>query len=202
MPNPELLRESTDEKSTTPLVDPFDLSLLRVDQNFGETCGVKKLLTTIPVRKPHAQDFVRVHPDENFRATVPLIELKTDRETFLVPKELAQNLPGETVIETLFTAINRQGVLFFWPCRVPAPDGRVLEWHRSAMEAALQATNRWVRVKANMSLGAYEIFVAEAELPDPIWPDLPFQEMLRIAFRDRYVDSFDHPVLRRLRGLL
>ena len=58
----------------------------------------------------------------------------------------------------------------------------------------------WIRVKANMSLGSYEISTASAELPDPEWPELDFKAILEIAFRDRYVEDFNHPVLRRLRG--
>ena len=67
------------------------------------------------------------------------------------------------------------------------------------MEAAELARTKWVRVQANMTLGAYEVTYAE-HLPDPEWPDVPFQELLRIAFKDRYIDSLDHPVLRQLRG--
>ena len=58
----------------------------------------------------------------------------------------------------------------------------------------------WVRVKANMSLRAYEIFEAESTIPDPIWPDLSFEEIYRIAFKDRLIRSLDHPVVKRLRG--
>ena len=103
---------------------------------------------------------------------------------------------------TLFLAINRQGVLFLWPVKLPGPDGKHNEWHRSAAEAADVAMRRWVRVIANMSLGAYEIFVAEANLPDPTWPDRPFSEILEIAFRDRLIDRPDHPLIKRLRGAL
>ena len=60
---------------------------------------------------------------------------------------------------------------------------------------------KWVRIKANMSLGAYEIFSAESVMQDPTWPELPFNELLRIAFRDRIISSADHPVVKRLRGL-
>jgi hypothetical protein len=52
-----------------------------------------------------------------------------------------------------------------------------------------------------MDLGAYEMFVAGSTISDPIWPDLSFPELLRIAFKDRYIDSLDHPVVKRLRGL-
>jgi hypothetical protein len=61
---------------------------------------------------------------------------------------------------------------------------------------------RWIRMKANMSLGAYEITVAESVVADPVWPDLSFQELVRIAYRDRMITTLDHPVIKRLRGLI
>jgi hypothetical protein len=64
--------------------DPYDLSKLRVSQNFLESTAVKKLLTTVPVRKPLAQDFVRVHESAKYRALVAILELKEDRETYVV----------------------------------------------------------------------------------------------------------------------
>ena len=54
---------------------------------------------------------------------------------------------------TLYTAINRQGVVFLWPVRLPGPDGKVNEWWRSAGEAAELAMTKWVRVKAEHELG-------------------------------------------------
>jgi hypothetical protein len=181
--------------------DPFDLTNLRLDQSFVESAGVKKLLTTVPVRKPNPQDFVRVHPGPEYRAALAVIELKDDREIYLVPPPIARDLPGEFAMTTIYAAINRQGVLFLWPVRLPPPDGRINEWHRSAAEAAELAMRAWVRVKANISLGAYEMFQAASTIPDPEWPELPFQELLRIGFRDRLIDRLDHAVVKRLRGL-
>lgn len=192
--------DNSEMTKTGPGDDPFDLALLRLDQSFTESAGVKKLLTTVPVRKPGQQDFVRVHHDEKFRETVAMIELKDDREYYLLPKKIATELPGEFVMVTLFTTINRQGVVSLWPVRLPTPDGRRNIWHQSAMEAAQLAMTRWVRVKANMALGAYEIFEAASTIPDPTWPPITFQELLRIAFRHQYVDSINHPVVDRLRG--
>ena len=93
--------------------------------------------------------------------------------------------------------------MFFWPVRLPSSDGRDLDWWRSGREAAALATASWVRVRANMNLGAYEIFKAEAAYPDPEWPEeLAFWDLIRIAFRDHLVDRIDHPVVKRLRGQL
>ena len=184
--------------------NPFDnLSALRLDQSYADTVGVKKLLTTVPVRKPNRQDFVRVHPDSAYRLTpAAIIEVKEDREAYLVTPHMAQALAGEFATVTLFTTINRQGTLHLWPVKLPTPEGRHNEWHRSAAEGAEQAMKKWVRVTASMSLGAYEIFEASGKFPDPVWPDFSFQEILEIAFRDRIVDRADHPLVQRLRGIV
>jgi hypothetical protein len=184
--------------------NPFDPATLRLDQSFADTVGVKKLLTTVPVRKPNKQDFVRVHADLAYRLTpAAVIEVKEDREVYLVLPGIAQQLPpGEFSVVTLYLTINRQGVVHLWPVKLPGPDGKHNEWHRSAAEAAERSMVKWVRVTANMSLGAYEISAAVKDFPEPEWPDIPLQEILKIAFRDRIVDRQDHPLLQRLRGEL
>jgi hypothetical protein len=181
--------------------DPFDPAALRLDQSFADSVGVKKRLITVPVRKPNRQDFVRVHPDPAYRLTpAAIIEVKEDREVYLVTPEMASNLPGEFVGATLYAVVNRQGVLSLWPVKLPVPDGKHNEWHRSAAEAAELAKQVWVRITSNMSLGAYEVFEATGDLPPPVWPEFDLAEMLRIAFSDRIVDRMDHPLVQRLRG--
>jgi hypothetical protein len=188
-------------ESTANEADPFDLSKLRLSQSFVELAGAKKLLTTVPVRKPLKQDFVRVHPDATFRDPFAFIELKNDdREHYLVIPSVAAAVTTEIVMKMLYTTINRQGVVFLWPVPLPAADGRFNEWHRSAQEAAERAMHRWIRIKANMALGANEVFEAPGSIPDPEWPDHSFQELLRIGFRDKLIENLDHPVLKRLRG--
>ena len=181
---------------------PIDPARLRLPQNFADTAGVKKALLTIPVRKPGRQDFVRVHPDPEYRIETAVLEKKEERETYLVAPELWSEVSGELIPKILFTTINRQGVLTLWPVRLPGEDGRLDDWNTSALEAADMAKKDWVRVAANMALGAYEVYVATGNLPDPEWPGLTFAEILKIAFKGRYIEDFDHPVMRRLRGEL
>jgi hypothetical protein len=183
--------------------NPFDPASLRLNQSFADTVGVKKLLTTVPVRKPNRQEFVRVRSESAFRLTpAAVIELKEDREVYLVRPDILPAVPGEFATVTLFTAISRQGTLFLWPVKLPNPDGRHNEWHRSAAEGAERAMEKWVKVTASMSLGAYEISEARGELSEPIWPDYPFGEILKIAFRDRLVDRADHALIQRLQGIM
>ena len=101
---------------------------------------------------------------------------------------------------TLYTAITRQKVLFIWPVRLPSEERRQMDWHRSMAEAAEKAMSDWVRVRSNLQLGAYEIDLAVGNLGEPEWPDLAFSDILKIAFRDRLIDSADHLLIKRLRG--
>jgi hypothetical protein len=182
--------------------DPFDLDSLTLSQDFVESAGVKRLLTTVPVRKPNPQDFVRVHPDSTHRGNLLMLNLKDDREFYVVRPELKEALAGETVRKTVYTTINRQGVVTLWPITLPGADGKDLAWWRSEREAAALAMTRWIRIKANRSLGANEIIEAPGVEVEPEWPDLSFQELVRIAFRNLMIDTLDHPVIQRLRGLV
>ena len=64
--------------------------------------------------------------------------MKDDSEVYLVTPVMAQSLPGEFSMATLYLGINRQGVLL-WPVKLPGPDGKHNAWHRSASEAAERA---------------------------------------------------------------
>ena len=178
----------------------FNLDALRLPQNFSAAAAVKKVLTTIPVRKPGPQEFIRIHPDDEMCIQTAIIQTTDDRESFLVDRSLWEQLSSEIIPKVLFTTINRSNVLSLWPIRLPGEDGRLDPWNRSALEAAAMAKTRWIRITSNRSLGAYEIFEAAAELPEPEWPAISFQEILTIAFREKFIRSLDHPVLRRLRG--
>jgi hypothetical protein len=131
-----------------------------------------------------------------------VLELKEDRETYLVSPNLWAALASEPTFHPvlLVTSINAQGVLFLWPIRLPRADGRIDLWSRSALDAAKEAQGHWVRVTANMGLQAYEITTASGLVAEPKFSDLTFQEVIKIAFRDMIIVEWSHPVLRRLRG--
>lgn len=197
-PNDELL----EAKSMPNNPDPFDPANMRLDQDFAKNLGVKKALLTVPLRKPAREWWVRVHPEADYRTDTFVVELKEERETYLVQKPLWTDLAGESTFcaKKLVTAVNRQGTTFVWPIRLPGPDGKLDDWNASALEAVELATKGWVRVTANMSLGAYDVWQAETVWAEPAWPDKTFRDLLAIAFKGRVIDNMDHPVIKSLRG--
>jgi hypothetical protein len=180
--------------------DSWSLESLRLPTNYTETAGVKKLLLTLKARKPMSQEFVRVHPDEAFRMNLLCVDYKPDSEIYILTQAVAPEYVGETVTYTIYLATTRSGIPFLWPVRLPGADDKPNDWWRSAREAAEHAMAQWVRVKANMEAGFYDVHAATGTISDPTWPEHTFLELLKISFRDRMIDRVDHPLIQKLRG--
>ena len=175
-----------------------DFSRFRLSQNFGSASGVRKKLTTVPVRKPNKTQFVRAH-SENKLDTMLLRYGDNEEDLYLIDPDVMQQVEDLAKPYRLTQAIDRQNNVFIWPLAIP-DDTRPLKWHLSALEAANNAELEWTRMQANMALGAYEIFAAEQHLSDPVWPELSMNELLGIAFKNKIIDRPDHLVLLQLRG--
>jgi hypothetical protein len=183
--------------------NPFnDVASFRLTDDFHASVGVKKALVVVPVRTPDKAWFVRVHPDEAYRLQTAVLDLKEEREVYLIDPKLRSELATEPTLKPklLATAINRQGDLFLWAVNLPRSDGRADRWSQTALEAVNRATKGWIRVAANLSGGHYDVWHASDQLSPPEWPEISFSEILRLAFKERYIYGLDHPVLRKLRG--
>ena len=186
---------------TTP--DIFaDLAAIRLNPSMTGGPSVAKVLASVPVRKPSKEWFIRAHPDREKQSVDSLfLELKEDGETYLIAPRIRESLQGESCVQfkKLSLAVNRQGDIFLWPIRLPDTDGKLDAWNQSALDALSIATTKWVRISSNRRIGAYEIASADIS-EEPKWPDMPFNELLRFAFKGKVIDAHSHPVLRRLRG--
>jgi hypothetical protein len=180
----------------------FDPSRVRLSQDFAAMTSVKTHVLVVPIRKPTKHEWVQFHPDEAWRIQVAVIVYKDERESYyVVDSALWPNLTAEIVPILLVATVSTQGAFFLTPIRLPGPDGRHNDWHRSLLDAvALGQKGDWIRVMANMSVGGYAAQSATGDLGPAAWPALTFVELLEIALRDHLIDTFDHPILKRLRG--
>jgi hypothetical protein len=188
--------------TTGETTDPFDLDALRVEGL--DDIGVEKVLLTVPVRKPKRTEFFRVHPGAEYclDSVVFVREDGIDREVYLIAPALRAELVDACQRVRLYTCINKRGVVFLWPARLPDAEGGGRAWHTSALEIAEEAKKSWVRMQGNRDLGAYELHRARGDLGEPAWPDTPFKELLKLAFKERFIDTPHHDVLRELHGEL
>jgi hypothetical protein len=178
-----------------------DINALRLPQNFGQTLGVKKLLTNIPVGKPRSDLFFRVNPD-------PLLEFKTliytdksTRDTYAVSFDLGDAFGNLAKPVVLHLAVDRRGNPYLIPVILPNESGNRNSWHDSLDQAVNAAKDQWVRISANLSAGVYDVRVAAETLAQPDWPEQSMEQLVAIAFRGKVINSVDHPVIQGLDGL-
>lgn len=181
---------------------PSVLSRFTLAPDFGEAlAGVKKRIAVVQVMKPKRTWWFRVNPEYHLDAALLLDESSAaGRESYLVAPELVQELGDDVVPTSLFGAMSRQGVFFVLPVRLPGTDGRLDSWNMSMREAVALAEKQAVRAASNRDAGCYDVFVSAKAVEFPAWPQESWDELLAIAFKDKIVETLDHPVLRRLRG--
>lgn len=183
-----------------PAPDPFSPDSLRITGEIN-TIGAEKLFTGLKVRKPNKQEYFRVYAGPEYRLVCAILEMKEDREFYLVRPEVLEFLAEDVRHVELCLCQNRQGPLFLWPVPMPGPDGRSNSWHQSAREAASLAEDGWIRMVAVMADGGYAIYRATGNIPEPEWPDKTMAELLKLAFKDgKLIDSAEHPIVQQLNG--
>lgn len=190
---------AADAVDPAPSPDPFNPASLRIDVSKMHATGAKKALLSVPVRKPGDQEYARVHPGEDYRAPYAVIIDKERSETYLVHANLVAELSRDVKIVDLRYVVNRSGDVSIWAIPLPPTDGRDNPWHQSAREIAELAETKWVRVTAGA--GRYEAWEAPHGVPEPVWPQLTFDEVIRIAFpAPRVITNLSHPLVRKLMG--
>ena len=180
----------------------FDLEKYRLNPHDNAGAVFQQKQKTISKRKPIKDEWVRVRSGTEYSICVGIIELQTEMEMYLVTPAIVPTLAQESTFtqRMLFSTITRQGTFFLWPVRLPDSEGRLDTWNKSALEAAKCAQEEWCRITPNMGNSAYDVKTMTAQVPEPVWPQESFQELVSIAFQDRIIESVDHPALKRLRG--
>jgi hypothetical protein len=174
---------------------------LRLEPDAGALVGAVEVLAHVPIRKPSPTEWVRVHPDADMTLATSFYVDRESRETYLVVPEMREVLITGVKVMLLVTAVNSRGSVFLWPLALGDDTGRTNAWHETARDGATRAKSGWTKIAADMSAGHYRIYKAEGNLPEPVFPNKPFKELLRMALRGRTIDNVEHPIVKQSRGL-
>jgi hypothetical protein len=154
----------------------------------------------IEIKKPPADHFVHVHPNPDCNGVFPLYaDSEAKRfDPYLIAPELIDSLPPQVRINVkhyrLAAAITDSGRLFLWHVAQTGSD-----WHEQGDQCILTAMTQWTKVIPDTN--GYRQEDPVVQLPEPVFPDWSFAEYLARAFKDRYIDSLEHPVIKRLAGI-
>lgn len=179
--------------------DIFD-DLASLGRPLDEIVPSQKVLTSLPVRKPKKDEWVRLHPEIHTNAYI--YEVFEERGCYVVLPSVVEPMLDLVRYVQLSLAVNYKGNPFVWPVQIPTernPHAASI----SAFAGADRATREWIRI----SWGGkeYEVYRRRSAAAEPEWPTeiSNASEMLRFASKAgafEIIDSLDHPVVRRLLG--
>jgi len=176
-------------------------SLRLKNLSYGSTLGLKKVLTTVPVKKPSNTTFFRVRKGEEWEFQALTFEVKDANETYILSPEVAEMIAGNIRRVTLYLAADKNGNPFLISVTLPDEFGRRNMWQESLLQALIIAQTYWVRVMANMKAGYYDVTKSQSMFDEPVWPEKHMEELVEIAFRGKIIDSPSHPLIQDLLGL-
>ncbi len=183
------------------MVSRISLDDIATDQDFL-LGGTEQLINDLPVRRPHKNWFVRVHPDPELTTTIWILEDDRDSTEYLVLKGPLGELRDYAKRKQLLVGQNDSGNLFVW--LVGRPVDMENDWNTSALAIANIARERWIQCKANRQMGRYQAHEPRsASFPEPDWPDAvsDLGEVLNLAFGEHVIADLEHPVAKRVLGI-
>ncbi len=188
--------------------DPYDLGRLRFEEaeyTHGDV-GSKKVITTIPVRKPrNNSEWFQVHPGREYQLPVAIYERENDEsvkpETYLVLPQFSHLFGAGLTPVRLRLAVNSLGTSFLWPMKMPK-DGRMSNHLIVLQEIVDEAERQWVKIEWDNGSRAYNYHFAPGDLGDPQFPSgMTMRDLIALGFKgDRLIASEDHPVIAEYLG--
>ncbi len=178
----------------------FKLQDLTLPQNFEEKFSERKRGISIVVKRPDSLTYVRFHPSDEYHYKGCVLEFKDKKEYYLVSSDVATLLEKDLKYKLFALGISRQGSLFIWPISTPNSSGFLDPYSESATDIVVLGKSSWCRIRTNIEAQCYESFVPEFQMAEPEWPEMSLEDIFNIAFKDRYIDSEDHPVILSLLG--
>jgi hypothetical protein len=157
-------------------------------------------LVELPARKPKKGEWFRVHPDYHQQGGI--LELDGERKVFWVAKKIQSQVAhdGCFTFRLCVLCVNLEGVPFIWPVKTDVEAGGTgNKWVRIPFEAMTKGREKWTRLYWSQDRREHQIETSDL-LDAPKFPDKPFSELLKLAFKDAVISTVDHPAILNLKG--
>ena len=197
------IEELAEGVSGTEIKSPeiLDVSLddLKLSLDYLEKNTSTSVVTGIPVRKPKSTEYFRVRPGEDFRTTSMGFRYGHQNDFYLVASRAIAPISEILFPLKIVLCVSTEDAPFLWPLRLPTPDND-MQWFRSALMASEIAEGEWVKISANMGIGAYDLYTTESITKEPRFPDTDFAELVKLGFQGKIITSPDNQMVVELSG--
>jgi hypothetical protein len=194
-------KEEEQPKNLNIILDPFDPMNLGITTDYAAAINAVVSIKPFDLRKPNDQEFFRTSPNPSQHLIVGSITDKQDMSrVYVVSHKVLDEVKAKFAKAVrgvdLVLAQTLAKAPLLWP--VPLAEDRGGKWNSSQRAACDQGKSRWT----NMVSGRGQYDCTTVHNPAAVdWNAFPpFNEILRQALTDRFIDSMDHLLLRKLRG--
>lgn len=172
----------------------------RLPENFIGGAGGIKLPTKPSYGKLSKQRFSRVHPGEEYKFPIYVVEDKESGEEYLATPDMAPHLGRMAQPRILRLAVDNAGTPKLIAQPIIDQSAKTTLWTTTMLEAIERAENEWVRIESNMESQQYFVIVAAADLGEPSWPNQSMDKLIEAVFLGRIISHEDHPLIQQLQG--
>lgn len=172
----------------------------RLPENFIGGAGGIKLPTKPSYGKLSKQRFSRVHPGEEYKFPIYVVEDKESGEEYLATPDMAPHLGRMAQAKILRLAVDNAGTPKLIAQPIIDQSAKTTLWTTTMLEAIERAENEWVRIESNMESQQYFVIVAAADLGEPNWPNQSMDKLIEAVFLGRVISHEDHPLIQQLQG--
>jgi|LakMenE18May11ns_1017448.scaffolds.fasta_scaffold9942954_2 hypothetical protein len=181
-------------------VDEFSPENLRLLNKIDLKDLVTAELVELPARKPKKDEWFRVHPD--YRQQGGILEIDSENKVFWVSKKMQSQVAHDPcfTFRLCVLVVTRQGVPFIWPVKTDVEAGGTGDKYvRIPFAAMTYGREKWTRLYWSNERREHQVETSEL-LDAPKFPDKPFAELLKLAFKDAVISTVDHPAILNLKG--
>ena len=172
----------------------------RLPENFIGGAGGIKLPTKPSFGKLSKQRFSRVHPGDEYKFPIYVVENKESGEDYIATPDMAPHLGKMAQPKILRLAVDNAGTPKLIAQPIVDQSARVTLWTTTMLDAIERAETEWVRIESNMDSQQYFVIVAAADLGEPNWPNQSMDKLIEAVFLGRVISDESHPLIQQLQG--
>jgi hypothetical protein len=172
----------------------------RLTENFiGGAVGIK-LPTKPSFGKLSKQRFSRVHPGDDYKFPIYVVEDKESGEDYIATPDMVPHLGKMAQPKILRLAVDNAGTPKLIAQPIVDQSARTTLWTTTMLEAIERAESEWVRIESNMESQQYFVIVAASDLGEPNWPNQSMDKLIEAVFLGRVISDENHPLIHQLQG--
>ncbi len=165
----------------------------------GGASGIK-LPTKPSFGKLSKQRFSRVHPGEEYKFPIYVVEDKESGEEYLATPDMAPHLGRMAQPKILRLAVDNAGTPKLIAEPIIDQSARTTLWTTTMVDAINRAETEWVRIESNMEAQQYFVIVAVSDLGEPTWPNQTMDKLIEAVFSGRIISEEEHALIQQLQG--